>query len=111
MQYSLPGSDDRNRDRYLGVSPIYGHGELVEEFAWVVGNSFCHRDGLIEKGRGWLIGCRFVIWLLVRFFGLDWLLGCRLVVSVFRCRFAAWLWACCRFAAWTYVGAKICLAP
>jgi hypothetical protein len=44
------------------VSPIYGHGELVEEFTWVVGNSFCHRDGLIEKGRGLRIGCRFVIW-------------------------------------------------
>jgi hypothetical protein len=47
----------------------------------MVGNShFFHRGGLIEKGRGLLIGCRFVIWVLVRCFGVGWLLGYGLVV-------------------------------
>ena len=40
----------------------------------MVGNShFFHRGGMIEKGRGLLIGCRFVIWVLVRCFGVGWL--------------------------------------
>ena len=53
----------------------------------MVGNShFFHRDGLIEKGRGLLIGCRLVIWVLVRCFGVDLLFGCGLVV---------WMWVRC----------------
>ena len=49
----------------------------------MVGNGhFFHSGGLIEEGRGLLIGCRFVIWVLVRCLGVGLLLECGLVVGL-----------------------------
>ena len=58
----------------------------MEEFAWVVGNShFFHRGGLIEKGRGLLIGCWFDVSVSVGCLGMSLLFRCGFAVSVSIC--------------------------